>query len=153
MSHKPEEVLEALMASMNGIIEDELLMAALKLEPPPAAKIDREDLKRYAQTKTIAREGKLAVEYTWRGVLAITVMEPSIHPSGRAMVFAVKRHLENGRVVTPKLRYDPPPAPPAPGPDDLLQAGQLMNDKGVPGDKRKVWDSESGEVVNAKTIH
>lgn len=121
MSHKPAEIIEALMAEMNGIIEDELLMAALKLEPPPAAKIDRDDLKRYAKTRTFEQDGKLMVEYIWRERPVITVMEPMVHPSGRMLVFAIKRHLEDGKIVTPKLRYDPPPIP-APTPLEVSNA-------------------------------
>lgn len=107
------------MINMNGIIEDELLMAALKLEPPLSS-LTKDDLKRHAKTKQRLAEGKMVVDYIWRERLVLTVMEPSVHPSGKAMVFAVKRHLENGKVVTPKLICTPPP-PPAPTAEELVE--------------------------------
>lgn len=117
MSHKPEEIFESLMVNMNGIIEDELLMAALKLEPP-ASRLNKDGLKLHAKQKTRIHEGKMVVDYIWRERLVLTVMEPAVHPSGKAMVFAVKRHLEEGRVVTPNLIYRPPAPPQAPELDE-----------------------------------
>lgn len=140
VSHKAEEIVEAMMVNMNGIIEDELLMAALKLEPPLSS-LTKDDLKRYAKTRERLAEGKMVVDYIWRERLVLTVMEPSVHPSGKAMVFAVKRHLEDGRVVTPKLIYTPPP-PPEPTAEEVAEAGRLMNDKAIPMEGR-----------NVKTLH
>lgn len=140
MSHKADEIVEAMMVNMNGIIEDELLMAALKLEPP-ASNLNKDDLKRYAKTRQRLSDGKMMVDYLWRERLVLTVMEPQVHPSGKAMVFAIKRHLENGRVVTPKLIYTPPP-PPEPTAEEIVEAGRLLNDKGIPMEGR-----------NVKTLH
>lgn len=128
MSHKQEEIVEAMMVNMNGIIEDELLMAALKLEPP-ASNLNKEDLKRYAKTRQRLSDGKMMVDYLWRERLVLTVVEPQVHHSGRAMVFAIKRHLDNGRVVTPKLIYTPPPPPPEPTAEEIAEAAGRMNEK------------------------
>lgn len=119
MAHKPEEIIEALLEEMNGIIEDEILMAALKLEPQ-GSKLEREDVKRYCRTGQRTHNGKAVADYYWREHCILTIYEPDIHPSGRGIVFAFRRRLENDRLLQPKLFYRDPdklPIPPEPKPE------------------------------------
>ncbi|MCG8381830.1 MAG: hypothetical protein MJA28_06380 [Gammaproteobacteria bacterium] len=112
MSHTPEEILESLIVNMNGIIEDELMMGALKLEPPPAKTLTLDDLKKHAKTQVRQYEGRMVTDYFWREQRVITIYEPDIHSSGKGLVFAIKRWHDNGVMVTPKLFYRPPPPEP-----------------------------------------